>query len=294
MSFVVIGVGTNDITALDNKWPDKKEVLEQCQYQSTFLINTAETIINQYNLDVYILEQPPRYDEPHKDKYGNWAKYSKIANSHLAILAAGHPRIHIVENSNLARLPGKGREDLFQKDGLHLTPKGVYTLETNLILAIHQERPDLSTLEVHKKKIPPKPSQGMESKVKQNKAGPALSSQPGGSQKFPLPPPCTARVQGGVKLQEQYTPEYQQQKSFQQQQQFGHQQQFGQQQSGQQQQFGQQQSGQHQFGQQQQFGQQRPFGQQQFGQQQWGPQHGYDYSYPQHWNSSQWQQQGGW
>ena len=31
ISFVVLGVGTNDITALDNTWPDKKEVLEQCQ-----------------------------------------------------------------------------------------------------------------------------------------------------------------------------------------------------------------------------------------------------------------------
>ena len=29
MSFVVIGVGTNDITALDNMWPDKKDVLVQ-------------------------------------------------------------------------------------------------------------------------------------------------------------------------------------------------------------------------------------------------------------------------
>ena len=195
-------------------------------------------------------------------------------------------------------MPGKGRLDLFQKDGIHLTQKGVYTMETNLILAIHEERPDLSNLGVHRKKIPPKPSQGLEGKVKQKKAGPALTIQPGGSQDVSYPPPCTSKVQGSV------TPQYNNQQNRSQQQYNGLKQQFGQQQ--QQQQFGQQQFGQQQFGEQQlghqrQFGQQQQFGhqqqmghQQQFGQQYWGPQQGYGYSYPQQSYNGQWLEQGGW
>ena len=34
ISFVVFGVGTNDITALNKMQPNKKEILEKCQYQS--------------------------------------------------------------------------------------------------------------------------------------------------------------------------------------------------------------------------------------------------------------------
>ena len=58
-----------------------------------------------------------------------------------------------MENSNLARLPGKGREELYN-DGLHLSKKGLYTMETNIIMAMHKVKPGLSSLDVHIKKSP--------------------------------------------------------------------------------------------------------------------------------------------
>ena len=149
VDFVAICVGTNDITDMNNDWSDDDEILDNCKKQAKTLVDTAQDIVSK-NKDVYLLEQPPRYDPVVKDPKGNWAKYSKLFNSNLALLAAGKDRIHIVENSNLARLPGKGREELYN-DGLHLTKKGLYTLETNLLMAIHKMRPDLRALEIHAK-----------------------------------------------------------------------------------------------------------------------------------------------
>ena len=212
-SWVGIGVGTNDITDLNNVWADQKEVLESCKKQAEFLVQSAKTMVSQHNVDVFVFEQPPRFDKQEVDPEGNWAKFSKLANSHLAIMLAGEDRIHIVENSNLARPEGRSRDDLYQPDGLHLTPKGLYNLETNVISALHKVKPDLRTLEVHKKitKTP---------KVLQ--PGGREVFQPGGRMDLNIPPPGQvnkkpARRKGSHQYQQQY-------QDFNQQQQFGQQQ----------------------------------------------------------------------
>ena len=150
-SWVVIGVGTNDITSLDNTVPARNH-LEACKKQSEFLIESAKTIVRNHDVDVFLFQQPPRYDKPEEDKDGNWAKLSKLANSHMAIMAAGQEKIHVVETSSLAREEGRGRRDLYQEDGIHLTPKGTYILETSLIMAMHKEKPGLRSQRVHTKK----------------------------------------------------------------------------------------------------------------------------------------------
>ena len=104
VEFVGISVGTNDITALNNtpNEQEEKDNLKTCQKQAEFLIETASKVSDDYTVDVYIFQQPPRYDKVEEDKLGNWARYSKLTNSHLAILAASKHRLHLVDNSNLA------------------------------------------------------------------------------------------------------------------------------------------------------------------------------------------------
>jgi lysophospholipase L1-like esterase len=257
-SWVGIAVGTNDITDLPNEWADQKEVLESVKKQTEFLVQSAKTMVSQHNVDVFVFEQPPRFDKKVLDPEGNWAKFSKLANSHLAIMLAGEEKIHIVENTNLARPEGKSRDDLYQPDGLHLTPKGLYNLETNVISALHKVKPNLQTLEVHKK-TPKTPKVG----------------QPQGREDFKAPPPGQihkkpVRGKGSHQYQQQY-------QGFNQQQQyqgFNQQQQY--QDYNQQQKFGQPQQGQYQE------------------QQYWGPQQGHGYGFPQHYNTNQWQGYGGW
>ena len=172
------------------------------------------------NKDVYIFEQPPRYDPEAKDPKGNWARYAKLVNSNLALLAAGKSRIHIVENSNLARLPGKGREELYN-DGLHLSKKGLYTMETNIIMAMHKVKPGLSSLDVHVKKSPAvKP---------ENKSKKAASRLSGGHNCPPpgyLGGPGQVGGHGGHHQQQQQQQQYYQQQQRHQQQQCYQQQQY--------------------------------------------------------------------
>ena len=70
----------------------------------------------------------------------------------MAIMAAGQERIHVVETSSLAREEGRSRKDLYKEDGIHLTPKGTYILETSFILAMHKEKPGLRTQQVHRER----------------------------------------------------------------------------------------------------------------------------------------------
>ena len=208
IDFVGICVGTNDTTDMNNDWVDEEEIMEKCKKQAQILVDTAENIVTK-NKDVYLIEQPPRYDSEAKDPKGNWARYAKLVNSNLALLAAGKNRIHIVENSNLARLPGKGREELYT-DGLHLSKKGLYTLETNIIMTMHKVKPGLSSLDVHVKKSPA---------VKHDKSKKATSVSSGGHYYPPpgyLGGPGQVGGQGGHHHQ-QY--QQQQQQYYQQQQQ---------------------------------------------------------------------------
>ena len=203
-SWVGIGVGTNDISDLPNDWSDQEEVLERCKKQAEFLVQSAKTMVSTHDVDVFVFEQPPRFDKKEEDPEGNWARFSKLANSHLAIMVAGEDRIHMVENSNLSRPEGRSRDDLYKPDGLHLTTKGLYNLETNVISALHKVKPELRNLEVHKK-IPKTP------KVIQPGGREDLSKpQPGPVHKKP------ARGKGSY--------QYQQYQDFNQQQQFGQQQ----------------------------------------------------------------------
>ena len=178
-SWLGICTGTNDNTAICNSSPDLETILEYCQEQARYLVQEAKTISEKYDLDVFLIDQPPRYPTKNADK--NRAKYSKLVNSHVAALAASEEKIHLVETSNLARQEGKARSELFSTDGIHLTEKGAYTLETNVIMALHKVKPELRNLEVHTKKTSPKVPEAQyrnTSKVNKNQVRPCIRPSP--------------------------------------------------------------------------------------------------------------------
>ena len=97
------------------------------------MVEIAEALTKENNIDVFIVEKPPRYDPPAQDPSSMKQKLSRFANGVLSTSTGPTPRLFLVEQASLARAAGRGRSDLFQTDGLHLTAKGLHFYNTNII-----------------------------------------------------------------------------------------------------------------------------------------------------------------
>ena len=134
--FVIIAVGSNDITCLDTDNASAVTLFEQVRTQSTLLCETTENIISDMGVDVFVVEKPPRYDPTDKDPTSMKQKLSKFSNGVLSTSLGLTTRAFLVEQASLSRSAGKARNDLFQSDGVHLTPKGLHYYSSNIIDAL--------------------------------------------------------------------------------------------------------------------------------------------------------------
>ena len=63
-SFVVLATGSTDITTLPTESGNVVTMYEQVKSHTGILCDTAQSITQEMNMDVFIVENPPRY-EPH-------------------------------------------------------------------------------------------------------------------------------------------------------------------------------------------------------------------------------------
>ena len=141
--FAILAVGANDITELDTENSPPTTLTNSVADQTKALIEVAETLAIENNLDIFLVDKPPRYDLATSDSMGMLAKLSKYANGVLASSVGITPRLFIVEQSSLARSSPKARADIYKQDGLHLTAKGLAFYTTNIIRALQECYPDM-------------------------------------------------------------------------------------------------------------------------------------------------------
>ena len=146
--FVILAVGTNDISDLDCDNSPPTTLFTEVSTQTKTLFDLADSLVKEMNIDVFIVDKPPRYDSTSDPKCMK-QKLTKYANGVLASNTGATPRIFLVEQASLARSPGKGRSDIFQQDGLHLTTKGVHFYTTNIISVMKDCYPDTQSLQRH-------------------------------------------------------------------------------------------------------------------------------------------------
>ena len=106
--------------------------------QSKLTVEIAQKITKENDINVFVIEKPPRYDPDNSDPTSMKQKLSKYSNGVLASTVGPTPRIFIVEQAGLARSHPKARADIFQSDGLHLTPKGLKLYTNKLIIAMNE------------------------------------------------------------------------------------------------------------------------------------------------------------
>ena len=132
--FAILATGSNDISDLDLTLASTT-LFTRVSSQSKTLVDIADAASKEMDIDVFIVEKPPRYDtadDPHALKQ----KLSKYSNAVIATLIAATPRLHLVEQASLGRVSEKARAEIFQTDGLHLTQKGVHYYSANIIEAL--------------------------------------------------------------------------------------------------------------------------------------------------------------
>ena len=140
--FAIIATGTNDISNLDLETVPVSSLYSKVSTQSQTLFDVAAALTEEMHIiNVFIVDKPPRYDVM-KDQSGMRQKLSKYSNGVLASLTGATPKIFLVEQSSLGRASERARADIYQKDGLHLTKKGVNFYNDNIISVMKECYPD--------------------------------------------------------------------------------------------------------------------------------------------------------
>ena len=147
--FAIIATGSNDITMMDTENAPATTIFQQAKEQSELLCDIAKNMSTELNLDLFIMEKPPRYDQPAKDPSGMKQKLSRYSNGVLATTTGLVPRTFLVEQAGLSRSSDRARKELFQPDGIHLTPKGLSFYTSNLISTIQECYEDTKQLRVN-------------------------------------------------------------------------------------------------------------------------------------------------
>ena len=139
-NFIIISVGSNDITRLDiNK--DISELNEKACEQSKSLVHIAQEASNKHNIDVFIVEKPARFDKEAKDPEGIRSVLTVSSNGILPSLITPLKRVFFIP---LPSLSTSADRDCFSRDGVHLTSKGELLFHQDLVSGVKSVYSDLN------------------------------------------------------------------------------------------------------------------------------------------------------
>ena len=140
LDFLIIATGTNDITVLDVENEDISELTNIVCDQSRNLIHLANEAAQKHNLDVFVVERPPRGDE--NEIYSD---LNVAANGLFPSLITPLKKVHYIPLPSLQKLPDKSRRNLFTKSGVpvHLKPWGLKLLRNDIVAGIKSVYKDL-------------------------------------------------------------------------------------------------------------------------------------------------------
>merc|ERR1719392_607299 len=105
------------------------------------MFDVAESITKEMNIDVFVVDKPPRYDMA-SDPTSMKQKLTRYSNGVLASTTGATSRIFLVEQASLGRPSGKSRGEIFEKDGINLTPKGVNFFNNNILSVMGELYPE--------------------------------------------------------------------------------------------------------------------------------------------------------
>ena len=142
--FAIIATGINDISDLDIENTPPTTLTNHVADQTKAMVDVAKNLVSENNIDIFIVDKPPRYDPSEKDSTGMYNKLTKYSNGVLASSVGMTSRLSIVDQSNLARSGTKARSDIFRPDGLLLTSKGLSFYTSSIVKSLTDCYPDMT------------------------------------------------------------------------------------------------------------------------------------------------------
>ena len=136
--FAIIATGSDDISELDTVNSPPTTLYENTTNLAKSLFKTAELLTTDPGIDVFICENPPRYEPISSDPRSMKQNLAKFSNGVIATSVLPAPRIVLIEQTSLARNFERARSEIFQKDGINLSSRGL-TIYTNNIIAALQD-----------------------------------------------------------------------------------------------------------------------------------------------------------
>ena len=120
VDFIVISVGSNDITFLDVD-EDVRKLNKDALGHTAVLVDLAEKTAETLGIDVFITVRPARYDTKDKDPKAVKESLNQSANGMLVALASVLENVHTVKLSAFENLSDKAKKSLYKNDGVYLT-----------------------------------------------------------------------------------------------------------------------------------------------------------------------------
>ena len=138
--FLIISVGSNDITRLDINEDISVLNDKACELSKT-LVHIANETSRKHNVDVFIVEKPARFDKEAKDPEGIRSVLTVSSNGILPSLITPLKRVHLI---SLPSLTTSADRDCFSRDGVHLTTKGEQLYHQDLVSGVKAVYSDLN------------------------------------------------------------------------------------------------------------------------------------------------------
>ena len=133
IDFLILATGTNDITVLDVENEDIGELTYTVCDQSKNLVHLAKEVSEKYNVDVFVVERPPRGDDNR-----TYSELNLAANGLYPSLIYPLKKVHYIPLPSLHKLPEKSRKNLFTNIGVpvHLKPWGLKLLRNDIVTGV--------------------------------------------------------------------------------------------------------------------------------------------------------------
>ena len=130
VDYVIISTGTNDISKLDVN-DDKGVLMTDACDQAKTLVLLASRIAKNHDVDVFVVEKPPRNDDP----TGMRSELTTASNGMLPSLIMPLDKVHLISLPSLHNISEGKKKSMFT-DGIHLTPAFVKVFLNDVVRGV--------------------------------------------------------------------------------------------------------------------------------------------------------------
>ena len=144
IDFLIVATGSNDITYLDIENKSVSELTTIACNQSRDLVHMLNEAALKHNLDVFVVEKPPRDDNTNKEDNKILTDCNTSSNGLFPSLITPLEKVHYIPLPAFQKISDKSRMNLFDVDGIHIKHWGLKLMSEDIISGVRNVYTDIS------------------------------------------------------------------------------------------------------------------------------------------------------